>query len=385
MNKQLSTYDYIIAGAGCAGLSLVMKLIAEPALRHKKFLLVDSSSKQNNDRTWCFWESKNGFFDEVVHYRWNEIEFLAKELTVVANILPYQYKMIKGIDFYKYCFDRIKQYPNIDFLQQQVERVGYENNKGFVIVGNQKIYAQYVFNSILFEKPKKEPNKYYLLQHFQGWEIESPIPVFNSAKARFMDFTVSQQHGTTFMYVLPVSDKKALIEYTLFTDKVLLDAEYEEALKEYITKNLSLSEYKVLHKEKGIIPMTNHEFPLQEGNVIYIGTAGGQVKPSSGYAFQFIQKRTASIVEKLVNNKAPFFTKTLANKKFNLYDSTLLQVMVNNKMQGDAIFAAIFKKIPPQKILRFLDNETTLLDDISILNSVPTSIFLPAALKEIFL
>jgi lycopene beta-cyclase len=171
----------------------------------------------------------------------------------------------------------------------------------------------------------------------------------------------------------------------LFTEKVLIDAEYEEALKEYIAENLSLSEYKILHKEKGIIPMTNQVFPLQDGNVVYIGTAGGQVKPSSGYAFQFIQKRTTAIVKKLVNNKVPFFTKTLTDKKFDLYDSTLLQVMVNNQMPGDAIFAAIFKKVTPQRILRFLDNETTLLDDISILNSVPTRIFLPAALKEIFL
>jgi lycopene beta-cyclase len=42
--------------------------------------------------------------------------------------------------------------------------------------------------------------------------------------------------------------------------------------------------------------MTNKKFPLQEGRVINMGIAGGQVKGSSGYAFQFIQKRTEQIV-----------------------------------------------------------------------------------------
>ncbi len=54
------------------------------------------------------------------------------------------------------------------------------------------------------------------------------------------------------------------------------------------------------------------------------------------------------------------------------------------KMNGDKIFASIFKHNPSQRVLKFLDNETNLMEDLKILASVPSSVFLPAALKETF-
>jgi lycopene beta-cyclase len=52
-------------------------------------------------------------------------------------------------------------------------------------------------------------------------------------------------------------------------------------------------------------------------------------------------------------------------------------------MQGADIFAAIFKKNKPQTVLQFLDNNSSFLQDLQIMYSVPTTIFLPAAIKEI--
>jgi lycopene beta-cyclase len=60
-----------------------------------------------------------------------------------------------------------------------------------------------------------------LLQHFKGWVIETAKPAFDPSQAIFMDFRVSQQNGTTFIYLMPTSSTTALVEYTLFTEKVL--------------------------------------------------------------------------------------------------------------------------------------------------------------------
>ena len=54
---------------------------------------------------------------------------------------------------------------------------------------------------------------------------------FNPAEAILMDFRVSQQHGATFVYTMPFSKKSALVEYTLFNEKLLQPAEYDEGLK----------------------------------------------------------------------------------------------------------------------------------------------------------
>ena len=129
------------------------------------------------------------------------------------------------------------------------------------------------------------------MQHFKGLLIKTEEPAFNPSEATLMDFRVSQQHGTTFMYVLPVSGTRALVEYTLFTKELLEAEEYVVAIKDYISSYLKVTNYNVFGEEFGVIPMTNIKFLKQIGRVINMGTAGGQTKGSSGYTFQFIQKQ----------------------------------------------------------------------------------------------
>jgi len=198
-----------------------------------------------------------------------------------------------------------------------------------------------------------------------------------------MDFTVSQKRGTAFMYVLPISSVQALVEYTLFTEKVLEQREYKTALQEYIGSKLNVREYSVTHEEVGVIPMTNYRFPRHEGKTIHIGIAGGQAKGSSGYAFQFIQKRTEKIIRSLLQHNHPFTPLSFSDKKFHLYDSVLLSVLHNRKLNGDEIFAGIFSRNSPERIFRFLDNESNIIEDIAIMGSVPGSVFLPAAVREL--
>ena len=201
--------------------------------------------------------------------------------------------------------------------------------------------------------------------------------------AGFMDFRVPQAHGTTFVYVLPVSSRKALIEYTLFSQKLLPPHVYDDALKNYTGSSLLNTSYNIAEEEYGIIPMSNYKFKQQEGRVVYIGTAGGQTKASSGFTFTFIQKQTRLIADMLAAGKPLQLKDNFTKRKFEFYDSVLLHVLHYNKMKGDEVFAAIFKKNPPQRVLAFLDNETGIWDDLKILRSVPSGIFLPAALHEI--
>lgn len=381
MQKQ---YDYIITGAGCAGLSLLMRILQEPVLNKKSILVIDEQPKNKNDRTWCFWEKQNGLFDEIVHHSWQQLKFASDYYSAEFSIAPYKYKMIQGLDFYNHVIKYAARFKNVTFRYEKVIGVTNENDLAVVQLTSEKIYSSYIFNSILFEQPALSKNAYYLLQHFKGWVIETKEPCFNINTATFMDFTVSQHHGTTFMYVLPISETKALVEYTLFTEKLLEQDEYSTALKKYITEELGISNYSIVHEEFGIIPMTNHVFPIHNNNIVYIGIAGGQAKGSSGYAFNFIQKRTSQIVQSLVQKNHPFVPRNFSDKKFHLYDSVLLNVLQHKKMEGAKIFSTIFKKNKAQTVLQFLDNDSSLLQDLKIMSSVPTSVFLPTAVKELF-
>jgi lycopene beta-cyclase len=384
INSTSEQYDYIITGAGCAGLSLLMRLLNTPQQQQKKILVLDRSDKTENDRTWCFWEKEAGLFDAIVTHRWQHAHFYADTFSKELDLSPYTYKMILGVDFYHHVINYAKQFSNVAFRLENVLSVATENKKAIVVTDQQTYVADYIFNSILFDPFNQIKDEYFLWQHFKGWMIETSRPVFDASSATFMDFTVDQQRGTTFMYVLPVSATKALVEYTLFTKNVLPEAEYNDALKAYISTKLNIQEYSIVHEEFAKIPMTNFAFKKEEGRVINIGVAGGDTKASSGYTFQFIQKRTQKIVDSLCQQHHPFVTETFNEKKHRFYDTVLLHVLSHNKLKGDKIFAAIFSKNKAERVLRFLDNETNFADDVRIMQAVPTSVFLPAALREMF-
>ena len=363
-------------------------MMKEPSFRDKKILVIDQSPKIQNDRTWCFWEKEPGIFESIVHHRWNNIDFLSDTYSGTLNISPYHYKMIQGIDLYTFVKKESEKHPNIEWRYEEIKSVNNSDQSATVQTSTQTFTADYVFNSILFNNIISPLpgglGGYLLLQHFKGWLIQTPEPRFDPTIATFMDFRVSQQHGTTFMYVMPTSPTTALVEYTLFTEQLLPQNAYETALKEYISTTLGIADYKISHEEFGVIPMTNQLFPLQDERIIYTGIAGGQAKGSSGYAFQFIQKRTKQIVDSLVKNGSVSLQRTFIDKKFHLFDSVLLNVLHHQKMNGGEIFSRIFKHNPPQRVLRFLDNETNFVEDLQIMRSVPTGIFLPAAIQELF-
>jgi lycopene beta-cyclase len=385
MVKTPMKYDYIIAGSGCAGLSLLYGILADQHLCSKKILVIDKDRKVENDRTWCFWEKERGPFESVVYHQWKTLEFLTPDFTRRFALEPYSYKMIRGIDFYKHVMDFASSFDNVDFKYEKIENIDEDGYKARVKTASGTYTAAFVFNSTaLFHPEMNSENS--LLQHFLGWVIGTDQPVFNEKVGTLMDFRLDQKHGTTFMYVLPTSSTEALIEYTLFTEKVLEKEEYKNALKDYIRDYLNLENYEILHTEFGIIPMSLARFessPNGSGSIVNIGTAGGFTKASSGYTFQFIQKNTESILEALKKGKSPNVTTRFREQMYQWYDRTLLDVLIENKMEGREVFARIFRKRSPNSILAFLGNESSAWEDLQIMSSLPILPFLTSGMKQL--
>jgi lycopene beta-cyclase len=375
-------YDFIITGTGCAGLSLIVHMIQSGQFAEKKILLVDKEKKNKNDRTWCFWETKPGIFDEIVFRRWDKAWVHSEGFSRSMELLPYHYKLIKGIDFYNYCFKLISEQKNIYVLKGEVQEVVSNAQETYALIDGKKFSAGYIFNSILFGKPALQKNEINLLQHFKGWVIKTPQAVFNPGEAILMDFRTSQQHGTSFIYVMPFSPNMALIEYTLFTEELLYPNQYDEGLRKYIQNFVFKGPYKVDDEEFGTIPMTNHRFQVRKNNIINIGTAGGQTKASSGYTFQFIQKHSASIVDLLKKTGKPFNDHAAPPGRFHFYDTILLNILQRKTYPGKDIFIELFKKNKPQEVLRFLDNESSFKSELKIISSLPTWPFLKAAITS---
>ena len=378
-------FDYIIAGSGCAGLSLLYRILSDPILKKKEVLVIDRAEKSSNDRTWCYWESQKGIFDSIVTHEWKTLEFLTSDFTQRFDLKNYSYKMIRGIDFYNHILSFAKTFKNITFKFEKIEKIQTDNNYAFVETEKNKYSSEYVFNSTNLFNPIIN-TKNSLLQHFEGWVIRTKKPTFNSKIGTLMDFRLNQENGTTFMYVLPTNSNETLIEYTLFSEKVLNKEKYKAELESYIRDYLKIEQYEITHKEFGIIPMSLTKFwrnPNSEERIINIGTAGGFTKASSGYTFQFVQKNSEKIISNLLKGKLPNPKRTFRDKMFEWYDRTVLEVMISGKMSGKEIFSIMFKNLSPEKILAFLGNESKFADEIKIMNIFPKMPFIIAGIKKL--
>jgi len=376
-------YDYIIAGSGCAGLSLLYRLLKTPLLQDKSILVIDQDHKKSNDRTWCFWEKSPGLFESIVHAKWNKLEFLSTEFKKELNLKSYTYKMIQGIDFYNFVINYAKKFKNVSFVQETINSIDNIDKKAVLKTTKNRYTANYIFNSTNLFNPKiNEQNS--LLQHFKGWIIKTEKPVFNPEIGRLMDFRVSQENGATFMYVLPTSTTEALVEYTLFSPRVLDKEVYTLELKKYIKEELEIDNYTLIHEEFGVIPMSLAKFEQNPKlNVINIGTSGGYTKASSGYTFQFIQKNIIEIINNLVEGNNIIHPTSFKNKYYQWTDRTLLDVLLSNKLTGKDVFTQMFQKVPVERILAFLGNESSFLEDLLIFKSFPVKPFLTSGVKQL--
>ncbi len=353
-------------------------MIESEKFANKKILLIDKQTKTRNDRTWCFWEKEKGYFENLVYKTWHDLEFKTGDESIDLDVKPYTYKMIRGIDFYNYCFGKISTQKNITISYGEIEFKA-DANKVLLDGKALQILNAIVFNSVL--TANVNPVYHHLLQHFKGWFVEANN-AFNPNRATLMDFSVSQHNGSTFIYVLPLSSSMALVEYTLFSPALLNEKEYDDELKKYVEQNLKIKDYTIAETEFGIIPMTNQPFPFYSKGMYNIGTAGGNTKPSTGYTFRFIQKQSDHIITDIINERNP--TPVPSSKKYSFYDNTFLNVLATKKLSGKDVFTLLFKKNKASAIFKFLDNESTLATDISIITSLPTLKFLKAATQEIF-
>jgi lycopene beta-cyclase len=179
---------------------------------------------------------------------------------------------------------------------------------------------------------------------------------------------------------LPFSETQALVEYTVFSSEVFPAAAYDLQLSKYLERTLACGPYSLIDTEQGQIPMTNYKFPVGTGHIINLGTSGGQTKGSSGYTFHFIQKHSAAIVEALENAGSPILPSPA--KRFGFYDRVLLEILATRKLEGSDIFLRLFEKNSPADVLKFLDNETTLSEELAIIASLPMLPFARAAIKQ---
>lgn len=362
----MKQFDYVIAGAGAAGLTLAYLLMGNED-KEKSILIIDKDSKSSNDRTWCFWETGTNLLENIVHKTWTSARIKTSNWQKDYPLDPYKYKMIRGIDFYEFMKKELQK-PNISWLNEEVIQI---EDDGRVLTMQAEYQGNLVFSSLYDPNILHNKKQTTLLQHFKGQVIRVKEPAFDVQLATYMDFSLPQEGDCRFGYVLPFDDKTALVEYTLFNQKLLSDDDYDSRLKAYI-KSITDQKYEVLEEEFGIIPMTDYPFQTRQSDKVFnIGINGGFAKPSTGYTFLRGQKILKKMADNIDQGLRPDYKLPYQSARFKKYDATLLKVLNDKQFTGEDIFGRLFEKNGIHAMFKFLDEETSLTEELKIMSTTP--------------
>ncbi|WP_324767733.1 lycopene cyclase family protein [Streptomyces kunmingensis] len=364
--------EVVIIGAGAAGLSLAERLCATgPSSLSVRLIEAPPGPLRPPPRTWCFWEDGAGRYDEAVTATWNRMRVRGTDGQLVdASTGALRYKMIRSTDFEAVIARRLAGRRGPTRTEATVEAVEGTADGADVLVrtpdGRQEsLPARWVFDSRpLGSLPRARTT---LLQHFRGWFVRTPRPVFDTGSVELMDFRTPQpERGLAFSYVLPTSPHTALVEYTQFSASVLPSDRYDQALDTYLGDVLGIRDFHVEAREEGVIPMTDARFARQSGGSVFrIGAAGGATRPSTGYTFAAIQRQTTSIAAALLAGRRPLPPPPHSHRSHAM-DAVMLHALASGRLDGAAFFTRLFSRVPAERLLRFLDGATTLFEDLSI-------------------
>lgn len=373
------TYDYAFIGLGASNSLILLALIQKGLLKNKSVAIFEAEKKSENDKTYCFWAGKN---DTIVHdlspiisRRFNGIRVNESN---VQNIEDQPYHYIRSLDLYQYTLNKINQ-ENITVYRAEVNQIIDENEIYSVCAKDYSCQAHFIFDSRPPSIEKLGKNEIYLKQSFFGFHVRCEQDVFKGDTFEMMNFNVDQSDYTQFMYVIPFSPKEALIEFTRFGSAALELSYASDVLNQFILKNFG--SYEILANESGCIPMTTWMNPISASKgILKTGASANLIKPSTGYAFKNMHSFAVRVAEDVASDKLENFNRIglESKKRFKFYDHLLLMILMLWPAQGKSIFVRLFQKIPVNTIFSFLDEKTTMRQEMKIFSSLPIFPFLKA-------
>ncbi len=393
----METCDVAIIGGGLAGLSLATRL-ASPRFQHLRVRVLEPRAHYVRDRTWCYWAKKtNDVPGEPVHLHpfQNSIAVRWPSWEVMGNIAheavtrsgQHGYEMIPADRFYDEAERLLSATEHVKLLKgMTVSAARIQSGNVEIDTSGSKIQASLVFDS----RPAKNLSNTAWIQRFEGFELEANTPIFDMNCATLMDFSVttpadSRAGRVHFIYVLPLSDRRALVEDTWFAPAADTcgDVDYQAQIKQYLKRRFGIEKYQVLHREQGALPMDPALRPSSlPSRIVRIGAGGGMARASSGYAFFETQRACDAIAAKLSNADAPMGEFLLPRWRGDMsywMDGVFLRVLKQYPALAPKIFHDLFANVPPDALARFLSGVATPWDVARVVAACPKIPFLKAA------
>jgi len=355
----MKIYKAAIIGLGPAGLAANKILYGDSSNEIIAFENEDINIRDNYFGFWLTDWMKP--FESIIEKKWYKWTIGDKNINITHNSWDRPYCVIRYKKWKNFC---LVTKNKLEIKNKKVVRYFPIKNYFKVITDdNTEYYAEKIYDSRSTKEKKGE-----LLQHFYGINITVPNNTFNGNKLTLMYFT-GEKNLLHFMYILPFSHNKALVESTVFSKEVFNNSWYREKIYNYLNQQ-NISEFKEIGSEKGVIPMfMAAEENSSSSKVFNIGIRGGACKPSTGYAFSFIIKQ----IQLLKNSKKNSVNihKFLERKM----DQIFINFLKNNNEDGRS-FIKLASNLNGNEFQSFMMGESNLLTKLKIIKSMPKMLFI---------
>lgn len=210
-------------------------------------------------------------------------------------------------------------------------------------------------------------------QKFVGLHVQTGRP-HGIAWPILMDATVPQRDDLCFVYVLPWSADRLLVEDTRFSNVAALDVADQRAGCLAWLAARGHADCSLQGEEQGVLPMPCQPLALPDGGgPIPIGMAGGWMHPATGYSLpmavqlaQWMAQRTAPEVRTQIGAVR---LELAGRQKFACLLNDLLFSATEPARRWHAM--ARFHRLPPALLARFYAMQLTSADQLRIFRWPP--------------
>lgn len=352
-----------IRGAGLAGMSLALELLRSGT--HVAVTLFDTRPRLPHPaRTFCFFATPEARIPVPPYKQWRSVRFAGAEFSreIACNDTPYT--MIRGEDFFSHALAMLEQ-GGVQFVWSAVQ---VEVVRGAIIADGRS----FGFDLVIDAAHQNELTDPLLWQSFAGLHVEAGTDVFNPNEALLMEMLPSQESSAVaFIYLLPFSSTSALVEHTTFSISPLDCEEHLTGCVRWLAQR-GIGEYKILARERGVIPMGVTTARRARG-IIRVGTQSGAVRAATGYGFQRVLAQTEQLVAATnpINGIVGSHWQVTAPLWQRVGDRVLLRALRNNPLRGGKLLESFLKDSPEADLIPFLADTASLTAGVRVMRTVP--------------
>jgi lycopene beta-cyclase len=370
--------ELVILGGGCAGLSLAMQL-AQLGRRAPSTVILESRPVYENDRTWCFWGDDKTPFALQAQHQWSSFKVVNAGLVVPVDCAATPYRMLAAEQFYKAAVTALAGVSQMHLHMKSpvVSEPQFSNGRWHLMTPMGNFSAKMLVDTRPLQITAKEDA--LLWQSFYGLEIESAQPVFDPDCAELMNFSAANPERVAFTYMLPLSQTRALVEFTVFAAEPVMGEALTVDLQNAIGQRLKGAAFTVRRSERGVLPMGLKSpvgpCPGDEPSCVRAGLFAGAARPATGYAFQRIQRWSMDCAQAIANDRLPIGHPNDPVLQ-TWMDTLFLKVVRRQPHLAPALFMAMFSQVASHRVIRFLGDGGSLADYLAMAWALPSRPFL---------